>query len=116
MYLTIECELKNGTTASLLTHEASWICWIRADLPIDFDKSLLHYPLHLVSSQSVFEAVSQEHYKWNTLPQLVGASGGPGRLVGRHKEPYTIDTRRGYIADGLQRLTERPTPTYVSPR
>ena len=108
--------MKNGTTASLLTHEASWIRWIRADLPIDFDKSLLHYPLHLVSSQSVLEAVPQEHYEWNALPQLVGTSGGPGRLVIRDEEPHTIDTRRGYTADGLQRLTERPTPTYVSPR
>lgn len=54
-----------------LTHEASWVVNVGADLAVDFDVSL-HDDLGDFSvGQGVLQTVTQEDHQWKGLAQLV---------------------------------------------
>lgn len=61
--------------AAELTHEASGVGDISADLAIDLDEPLHADLLDLISGQSVLEAVPQEDDEGQALPQFVGTGG-----------------------------------------
>lgn len=63
-----------------LTHEASGVGDVSADLAVDLDKSLHADFLNLISSQSVLQPIPQEDDEGQALPQLVGTSGRPRSL------------------------------------
>lgn len=67
---------KPNTIAAELTHEASGVGNISADLAIDLDEPLHADLLDLISGQSVLETVPQEDDEGQALPQLVRTGGG----------------------------------------
>ncbi len=76
MYPNISLE----TSAAELTHEASGVGDISADLAIDLDEPLHADLLDLISGQSVLETVPQEDDEGQALPQFVGTGGGTRSL------------------------------------
>ena len=63
-----------------LTHEASRIGNICADLAINLDEPLHADLLDLISCQGILQAVPQEDDERQAFPELVGPSGGTRSL------------------------------------
>lgn len=63
---------------SSLTHEASWVVSVSADLAVHLDKPLHDDLGHLRVGQSVLEPVTKENDHGQRFPQFVGTSAGSG--------------------------------------
>lgn len=75
----------NPCPPARLTHEASGVGDISADLAVDLDEPLHAYLLDLISGQGVLQTVPEEDDEGQALPQLVGTSGGTRSLEGENK-------------------------------
>lgn len=73
------------THQTQLTHEASGVGDVGADLAVDLDEPLHANLFDLVSGQGVLQTVPEEDDEGQALPQLVGTSGGTRSLEGENK-------------------------------
>lgn len=63
-----------------LTHEASGVGLVGADLAVNLNKALLKDSSDLLASKSVLEAVAEEDGQRQRLAELVGTRRGAGGL------------------------------------
>lgn len=71
-----------------LTHEASRVGGVGADLTVDTDQALHDDLLDLTTVEGVLQAVAQEDDEGQTFAQLVGTTGGTGSLA--HGESVSL--------------------------
>jgi len=64
-----------GQSSAELTHEASGVGGVGADLSVDLHQTLHDDLGHLGAVQGVLQAISQEDQQGQRLTQLVGTSG-----------------------------------------
>lgn len=87
---------KKQTRHFKLTHKSSRVGDVGADLAVNLDEPLHADLLHLISSQSVLEAVPQEDDEGQALPQLVGTGGRTRSLRGRGKDYVSCLSKNVY--------------------
>lgn len=74
-----------------LTHEASGVGVVSADLSVDLDEPLLYDGGDLTASQGILQAIAEENGEGEGFPELMGTRGGAGSLQTSKRENRLIE-------------------------